>query len=235
MFSIIIPCYNESKNIQSLVEAFEKLNLRKDELELILVQNGSTDNTAVMLEKFTVPVEYIQVVEVPVNQGYGYGIKQGLRVATGEFLGWMHADLQFSPEEILRVIEKQKELGILKNVMFKGLRRNRPVVDRGFTMCMALYETFLLRCWLYDINAQPTVFSRDIYDLWGENAPNDFSLDLFAYYMAKKNKCHLYRWPVKQHQRAAGESSWNTGMSARWKLIRRIVSYSRSMRRAIGI
>lgn len=232
-YSIVVPCYNEEKNIESLILAFAGLCLDPASFELILVQNGSTDGTASELERCTKGLMWAHVVEIPINEGYGYGIKQGLKVADGDFLGWMHADLQFSPSEIVRAVDAQRALGVEHNLLLKGVRRNRPISDRFFTAGMACFESILLGCRMYDINAQPTIFSRDIYDLWGDKAPNDFSIDLFAYNLALKNQCQLYRWPVQQHARTGGKSSWNTGMSARWKLIRRTVSYSVGLRRTL--
>lgn len=230
-FSIVIPCYNEERNISPLVEEFSKINLCGNVLELILVQNGSSDMTKQKIEEAMHAFDWIKMVDVPVNQGYGYGIKQGLKIASGDFLGWMHADLQFSPKEITAAIKLQMESGLTQNVMMKSIRRNRPLSDRFFTFGMSCFESLLLRCKLYDINAQPSIFSRDIYDSWKDQAPDDFSIDLFAYYFAMKNHCRLFRWPAKQSERLYGSSTWNNGFSARKKLIRRTISYSLSMRR----
>jgi len=104
-FSIIILCYNEQANLALLVERI--LPLQKDyELEYILVENGSTDNSREYLKnniegKFkNIVVEYLDI-----NKGYGFGLKQGLKLARGQYLGWIHADMQGHKGFLLRNLE----------------------------------------------------------------------------------------------------------------------------------
>ena len=66
----------------------------------------------------------------------------------------------------------------------KGNRQGRPLFDVFFTAGMSLFETCYLHMKLYDINAQPNLFPRTFYESW-ENPPYDFSLDLYALYMAQ--------------------------------------------------
>ena len=55
---------------------------------------------------------------------------------------------------------------------------------------MSIFETILLRTFLYDINAQPTIFERSFYESW-VNPPTDFSLDLYSFYLAKEKNSKL--------------------------------------------
>ena len=107
-YSVVVPCYNEEKNLDRLMERFDpiqkKLFSMNKELELILVENGSSDNSHDKIETIEQNHTYVKEVRVKVNQGYGYGILQGLAVCTGEFLFWIHADLQLPPEAILDMI-----------------------------------------------------------------------------------------------------------------------------------
>lgn len=231
-YSIVIPCYNEEKGIERLVTSIRKLHLPEKELEVLFVQNGSKDRTGEMLRKFTDGTPWMKIVEIPVNQGYGYGIKQGLKASAGEYVGWMHADLQIPPAELETAFAQIERADGGKRIFLKGRRTNRPFLENLFTFGMSCYETLLLGCVLYDINAQPSVFSRTLYEQWSEAAPDDFSLDLYAYYFAKKAGAQIVRWKVCQHAREAGESSWNTGMGARWKLVKRTLKFSRELKKA---
>lgn len=233
-YSIVIPCYNEEKNIKILAQEFEKLGLGVEDFELILVQNGSVDNTKKEIEKVANEIEWIRMVNVPINKGYGYGIKQGLENATGDFVGWMHADLQFSPSEIKKAMELHKENGYAKRIILKGKRINRPIVDSAFTFGMSCFESILLGKKLYDINAQPTIFDANLYKKYREIAPDDFSIDLFMYYVALSQNYKLIRWNAPQSNRLNGESSWNTGMGARLKLIKRTLNYSFQLRKKLN-
>ena len=106
--SVIIPCYNESKNLKSILERIERVSFQK-EIELILVDNGSLDNTKLLLEKFTKDYNFLTVVCIEKNVGYGHGILQGLKNANGKILGWTHADMQTDPLDFIKAIEKYEK------------------------------------------------------------------------------------------------------------------------------
>lgn len=232
-YSVVVPCYNEEKNIVKLVERFVPIEkgLRKDGFELILVNNGSVDGTGDAIEKELEKHSFIKTVLVPVNKGYGYGILQGLNACGGEYLGWIHADLQLPPEAFLEMVnELDNRVSDKRNVFFKARRYNRPLMDSVFTLGMSIFETIYLGQVLYDINAQPTMITREFFSQM-ENPPYDFSLDLFFYYMAKKKKYTIVRVKVKQQEREVGKSSWNDGMRSRFKLVKRTLSFSKKLRK----
>jgi glycosyltransferase involved in cell wall biosynthesis len=225
-----VPCYNEEKNLEKLVKEFkDKVISSKSNVEVVLVNNGSLDNSSKVMEELKKENDFIKIVTVEKNQGYGYGILSGLKETTGDYIGWIHADLQFNPSEILKGIEYLEENEFPDDVFIRGKRTNRPFIDTLFTICMSFYESIILKTRLWDINAQPTLISRKFYEKWN-NPPYDFSLDLYAYYNAKKQNQKIYRYKVVQHKREEGNSSWNTGMKSRIKLIRRVLEYSKTLK-----
>lgn len=226
--SIVIPCYNEAKNIPLILERFSK-SITDQNIEVLLVNNGSTDDTAEVLDRLLPDYEFASSVLVPVNQGYGYGILQGLKAAKGEYLGWTHADLQTDPTDIIKVWSIIRERGE-RPVYVKGARKGRPLFDQFFTMGMGIFESFYFRMLMNDINAQPNVFPRCFYEKW-DNPPYDFSLDLYAVFMAKKSGLEVVRFPVLFPERIHGKSSWNTGLKAKWKFIKRTISFSIELKR----
>ncbi len=228
-YSIVIPCYNESKNLKKLVTVLKAFP-SKYNVEFILVENGSTDDSKEVIKNLKLDNNKIRCVYVEKNQGYGYGILQGLKAAKGDYVGWIHADLQFAPIEFTKAFDYLKTNDYPKDVFIKGKRTKRPLIDKLFTMGMSVYETLILHKKLWDINGQPTLMSKKFFDEW-ENPPYDFSLDLYAYYLAKLKKLKIYRFKVEQHKREEGTSSWNNGLSARFKLIKRVTSYSKNLKK----
>ena len=99
-FSIIIPCYNEGSYLPMLIENIMPL-LKDYELEYVLVENGSTDNSRKYFKnEIEGKYENIKIAYVDKNKGYGFGIQQGLKLSEGKYLGWIHADMQFMPSEL---------------------------------------------------------------------------------------------------------------------------------------
>lgn len=225
--SVVVPCYNEEQNIPLILERFREI-IKRDDIEVILVDNGSTDGSAYVLADLLPKYSFARTVRVEVNQGYGYGILQGLKECRGEYIGWTHADMQTDPADILKalaLIEQEKGL-----VFVKGNRKGRPFFDVFFTAGMSLFETCFLRKKLYDINAQPNIFPKIFYDEW-ENPPYDFSLDLYALYMARTKNLKVVRFPVLFPERIHGESKWNTGLQSKWKFIKRTIEFSVNLKK----
>lgn len=235
-YSVVVPCYNEEKNLSRLMQRFdpiqEKLAAAGKELELVLVENGSADKSHEKILDIVQSHTYVKEVRVAVNQGYGYGILQGLAACSGEFLFWLHADLQLPPEAILDMIALLDKSDNPENLFIKGTRTNRPILDRFFTFGMGIFESLYLGVSLREINAQPTCISRSFFQTW-ESSPYDFSFDLYVYYTAVKLGMKVVRVPVRQSKRQEGKSSWNTGIGARLRLAFRTLKYSRSLKRML--
>lgn len=228
--SVVIPCYNESENIPLILERFNQVILR-DDIEIILVDNGSVDDSEKVLNELLPKYSFAKKVKVDTNQGYGFGILKGLEHSQGDYIGWTHADMQTDPADIIKaldIIEKTNE----QKLMVKGTRKGRPFFDVFFTFGMGCFETLLMGKFLWDINAQPNIFSRALYENW-KNPPYDFALDLFALYEAKRQGFKIIRFPVLFPERIHGTSHWNTGFKAKLKFIKRTLDFSFNLRKEI--
>jgi len=229
MLSLIIPCFNEEKNLPLLLKRCEVFEGRSD-IEVILVDNGSTDASADVLQHLLPSHPICRSVRVEQNQGYGYGILFGLQAAKGDVLAWTHADMQTDPQDVVRGYEIYKMAGFGSYV--KGRRYGRPLVDTLFTVGMSFFETLLLQTPLWDINAQPNIFSKEFFISW-VNPPHDFSLDLYVYYLARKHGLHVRRFPVNFGKRAHGSSHWNVDWASKYKFISRTMAFSFELRRRL--
>ena len=226
--SLIIPCFNEAKNLPILISRCKDL-IEKYPVEIILVDNGSTDNSSMLIAKYP----FVKLVKVKKNEGYGNGILEGLNNASGEILAWTHADLQTDPNDLMRGLELVLASTNPQRLFLKGRRYGRSFFDVIFTFGMSLFETLLLQKLMWDINAQPTIFHKSFFQTW-QKPPNDFSLDLYVYFMAKKSKLLIKRFPVKFSKRLHGTSDWNTSLLGKYKFIKRTLSYSFNLRRKLG-
>lgn len=226
--SIVVPCYNEAENIPLILKRFNEV-IKTEEVEVILVNNGSTDHSAKVFAELLPNYRFARTVLVPVNQGYGYGILQGLNNAEGEYIGWTHADMQTDPADVLKALEIIDNSSD-KNIYVKGNRKGRPVFDQFFTWGMGVFETLYFKTPMNDINAQPNIFPKSFYESW-KKPPFDFSLDLFAVYTAKKGGLSVMRFPVLFPERIHGESKWNNeGLKSKWKFIKRTLQFSKELK-----
>ena len=150
----------------------------------------------------------------------------------GEYIGWTHGDMQTPPQDVISALEIIEQANSPKDIYIKGRRFGRPLFDRIFTFGMSLFESLYLREKLFDINAQPNIFHRSFYDNWS-NPPWDFSLDLYALYLARKNKLKIIRLPVMFEKRLHGESHWNKNLFSKFKFIKRTLDYSFKLKKQL--
>ena len=97
MLSVVLPCYNERDNLKALFERLDSLVKVTSEIEIILVNNGSTDGSDLVFESELSHRDksVFKVVRVEKNIGYGFGILSGLRAAKGQVLSVTHADRSY--------------------------------------------------------------------------------------------------------------------------------------------
>ncbi len=222
--SVIIPCYNEAANIPFILEEYNRLLTNRNDIEIILVNNASKDDTAAVLERLSPNYSFLKTIFESVP-GYGSSVLAGLKSANSEYIGWTHGDMQTPPQNVIKALEMVLSFGERKDVYVKGKRYGRPFFDKVFTWGMSLFETLYMGVVLNDINAQPNIFHRSFFEKW-QNPPLDFSLDLYALYKAKKERLTIVRFAVPFLKRIHGTSAWNTGIASKWKFIKRTMEFS---------
>ena len=226
--SIAIPCFNEFKNITMVLTKFSDLLKNRYDIEVLVVDGASTDETPRELEKI---FEYLdpqkfKLILKETRGGYGHDIMYALSQASGDVLSWTHADLQTDPYDVMRAFDLY--LSAEKDHIFvKGERKNRRFIEFFFTFSMQIVVWFVLKKYLSDINAQPKLFSRQFYDKYlKKDYPLDFSLDLYALYQARASGYKIRTLPVEFRKRLYGEAKGGGGgWKSRIQLIKRTFKY----------
>jgi len=232
--SIVIPCYNESKSLAKLFEACYVACASRKDIQFIFVNNGSIDDTEITLNQLLQEKKYFfgKLVHVEKNQGYGYGILQGLKEAEGKIIAWTHADLQTDPADVVMAFNEYR-FDLENNLcIVKGERQGRNIFDNLFTAGMSLISTIFLGQKLWDINAQPKIFHKDFMQNL-KNAPYDFSLDLYVLFVANKLKIPIKNYPVFFSKRKFGVAKGGGTLKGKYKLIKRTFTYIIELRKDI--
>ena len=102
--SILMSAYNEEATIARAIERVLAADYPVDDVELVLVQNGSTDRTAEVLSARTWP-DSVRIIEVDHNRGKGAGIRTALEHARGHWSAIIDADLEYDPGEIKLLLD----------------------------------------------------------------------------------------------------------------------------------
>jgi glycosyltransferase involved in cell wall biosynthesis len=239
--SIVIPCYNEEKNIPILLERFDNVFKMKPDLdiELILCNNGSTDNTGKVIDAEIAMNHYsfIRKINLTENKGYGFGILAGLKEAKGLLLAYTHADLQTDPEDVIRAYELYRiKSRIEKMVIVKGRRCQRKLNESLLSLGMRVLTTIIAGVSLSDINAQPKIFSSSLLSLLKE-PPSSFAFDLYLLSIAKKHSYKIYDFPVRLKKRLYEEAKGGSGskFKTKWNIICDYIRYFFILRKILKV
>ena len=123
-YCFVIPCYNEEQNLNLLITELQKVKSFDQDINFILVDNGSVDNTRELIYEKIVDSDFISFCEIDNNQGMGFGIISGLNKAIADnykFIGWTHADLQIPFDSILKI----------KSIMEENIEKYENIYIRG--------------------------------------------------------------------------------------------------------
>lgn len=205
--SIVIPAYNEAQNITQVVrELCDGFKHVENSFEIIVVDNGSTDETPKILKELEKDVPQLSVVRVFPNKGYGNGIILGLERAHGEVLGWMHADNQAKPCDAVNVYRKvlDEKLDLCKIVRITREHPMRLAQSRAYNVLFRLM--FNTPCG--DINGSPKFFRRSLYKKTNLSS-RDWFIDSEIIIKAERLGASIGEVPVVWQKRVGGFSKVN--------------------------
>lgn len=115
--SVVIPCYNVEKYLRQCLDSVVHQTLK--ELEIICVNDGSTDSTLAIIQEYAAEDPRIRIIDKP-NSGYGESMNQGFDLATGEYIGIIESDdfAELDMFENLYTCAKQHQLDVAKSGWF---------------------------------------------------------------------------------------------------------------------
>jgi glycosyltransferase involved in cell wall biosynthesis len=222
--SLVIPCYNESEVLRNtvtrLVEAF---GTKRVQLELVLVDNGSTDDTGVIIDALV--AEGLPIVKETVerNVGYGNGVLKGLTRCRGRLVGFTCADGQVDALDVLRVFDVASNVRSPKLVKVRRRFRmdgfTRKIVSIIYNM---LANVVFWRLGSIDINGNPKIFPREYLEPMHLTSP-DWFLDAEVMIRARQLGLDVIEMNVLAHMREGGKSNVRAGTC--WEFVKNLARF----------
>ena len=104
--TIVLPAFNEEESLPEALEQCRELRdqLPELEIEVVVVDDGSTDGSSAMLEEGSLREKWLRVISHPVNSGYGAAIKTGFAAANGRLVFYTDSDNQFDILELREIL-----------------------------------------------------------------------------------------------------------------------------------
>lgn len=202
--SVVLPILNEGQIVRKTIsEVTAKLQKNTHHFEIIAINDGSTDNTRVVLEKLQLKNKRIRVINHRGNLGYGAALKSGIRTARYEWIFFMDSDLQFDIAEIKKFMPYTKSYDFII-----GYRQGRadPLKRIYISKVYNLLVSILFNIHLTDIDCAFKLMRKSSIELLG-NLPNSFFVSTTLLVKAKRKGIHIKELPVRHLPRTKGIST----------------------------
>ena len=229
--TIIFPAYNEEENIQKAVEHGRKaLSKYFSGIEIIVVNDGSSDATAEIINALAAKNSDVVPVHHETNRGYGAALRSGIYRASNELIFFTDSDLQFDLEEIRHL---QEWIGHYDIVAGYRARRADPLHRRFNAWGWNVLVRIILGLRIKDIDCAFKLFRREVFlDVRLETVGAMINTEILT--LAQRNGMKIKEVPVSHYPRLAGEQ---TGANFRviWKALRELFVMREKLRiRATG-
>ncbi len=209
--SVVIPIYDEAKNVENLYEKLEEVLSKLDKsYEVLLVDDGSTDGTIDKLTEIRKRNPKYKVIQFRRNYGQTAAISAGFDYATGDVIVTIDADLQNDPKDIPRILKKMEE----GYDVVSGWRKERkdPFLTRIIPSKVANWLVSILAgIHLHDYGCTLKAYSKDVVknvQLYGE-------MHRYIPALASWIGINVTEIPVSHHKRKFGKSKYGLSRTPR--------------------
>lgn len=162
MLSAVFPVFNEADNVGPLLtEALDTLGRFADGFEIVIVDDGSTDNTADIVRSAAERDARVRLVAHPTNLGYGHALRSGLAHSRGDAVAWIDGDRQFRVADLSLLFGRFGNADIVAGRRIKRADPwHRLAIARVYKL--VLRATFGLR--VGDVDCGFKLYRREVVD-----------------------------------------------------------------------
>lgn len=204
--SVVVPVYNEENTILDILRSIRSERIEGFEIETIVIDDGSVDRTPQILAEH--PDLYTKLIKMPRNSGKGAAVKAGISNATGEYVLFQDADLEYSPKDYPRIL---KPIALFSADAVIGSRMSGSEYTRVFyfwhkvgNRLITLLFNILNNATFTDIYSCYLIYRRSLFDAddlisrgWAQHA------EILSRVVARTN--NIYEVPISYRGRTYDE------------------------------
>lgn len=202
--TVSLPAYNEAANIAAMIAlVVDRTEPLVDEIEIIVVDDGSQDNTREIVRQLGYRDPRVRLFEHQVNQGYGAAVADGVWAASMDMILFTDADLQFDLQELPRFISQLGEADLV--VGYRYARSDpwyRTIFGHGWSWLVNVLFGYTAR----DVDCAFKLFRREVIErVTVDSRGATFSAEFLV--RAKQAGFRIVEEPVRHYPRPAGRQT----------------------------
>lgn len=164
--SVVMPAYNEGKSLyKNLCQVCEIIESFNSSFELVVVNDGSKDNTEEEIIRATAMDNRVRLVTYTPNKGKGNAIKEGVANAAGRYIAFLDSDLDISPSHLERYLQDMKEQNadvVIGSKMHKESQLDYPAARKVVSFCYFLVLKILFKLNVKDTQTGIKLFKSEV-------------------------------------------------------------------------
>ncbi|MGN0366690.1 MAG: glycosyltransferase [Suilimivivens sp.] len=181
--SVVIPAYNEGERIyENLMEMDRMIGTFSNQYELIVVNDGSLDNTEQEIARASATNGHIISAGYKENKGKGGAIRAGVERATGAYIAFLDADLDLSPmhlEKFMQRMEEKNATAVIGSKLHRDSEVDYPLPRRIISLCYYLMLKIMFRLKIKDTQTGVKLFrAESLKQVMGYVTSNGFAYDI---------------------------------------------------------
>lgn len=222
--SIIIPVYNEARTISTVIKKIRAVPLSRGMAkEIIIVNDGSTDETAGILEAYRRDPS-IKVFHKDRNEGKTSAVIRGIENASGDIILIQDADLEYNPDNYPALIKPivSGESSIVYGSRFKGVIKGMTLINRSANVLSNITFNVLFSTHISDINTCYKVFRKDALENIKITSHN-FGFDVEVTAQLVRKGYSINEVPINYAARSKKEGkkmNWPLACQLYWEIIK---------------